>query len=474
MKLFKNTKDNLKGSPQNVNRITAFYQILANTLVVSVINFTVWFAITFFVYLETRSVFATAIIAGIYLVLTALSGFWFGSLVDHYKKKHVMLFSSFASLLLYGVSFWMYLSAGPEAFKDPTSPLLWLFVNVLMIGVIVGNIRTIALPTLVTILIPEEKRDKANGLAGTASGISFLLTSVISGLLVGIGGMLYVFVLAIIATLAATAHLLTITIPEKNVVPTANATDVPVVPPATAKETAEAANASKKVDIRGTIKIVLGVPGLFALIFFTTFNNFLGGAFMALMDPYGLSLVPVQVWGLLWGFLSAGFIIGGLVIAKRGLGKNPLRSLFIVNIILWTVTILFPIQASIILLTIGMFIYMLLVPAVEAAEQTILQKVVPYERQGRVFGFAQSIEQAASPLTAFMIGPIAQFIFIPFMTAGAGVELIGGWFGTGDNRGMALIFILTGSIGLIATLLAFGSKYYRQLSAHYLKSEQTS
>ena len=63
--------------------------------------------------------------------------------------------------------------------------------------------------------------------------------------------------------------------------------------------------------------------------------------------------------------------------------------------------------------------FMLLVPFAEAAEQTILQKVVPFERQGRVFGFAQSVEQAASPLTAFLIGPIAQFVFIPFMTDGA-------------------------------------------------------
>ena len=50
-------------------------------------NFTVWFAITFWVYLETRSVFATGMVAGIFLVATALSGIWFGSLVDHHRKK---------------------------------------------------------------------------------------------------------------------------------------------------------------------------------------------------------------------------------------------------------------------------------------------------------------------------------------------------------------------------------------------------
>jgi DNA-binding transcriptional ArsR family regulator len=65
--------------------------------------------------------------------------------------------------------------------------------------------------------------------------------------------------------------------------------------------------------------------------------------------------------------------------------------------------IFFTIQASIVLLTIGLFIYLCLIPVVEASEQTILQKVITPERQGRVFGFAQSVEQAASPITAFII-----------------------------------------------------------------------
>jgi DHA3 family multidrug efflux protein-like MFS transporter len=208
-----------------------------------------------------------------------------------------------------------------------------------------------------------------------------------------------------------------------------------------------------------------------ALILFSTFNNFLGGVFMALMDAYGLSLVSVEVWGFIWAFLSTGFIVGGLVIAKVGLGKNPVRTLLLANVILWVISSVFTIQASLLLLVVGMYIYMLLVPYIEASEQTILQKVVPYERQGRVFGFAQSVEQSASPLTAFMIGPIAQFIFIPFMTTGAGVTMLGGWFGTGADRGIALVFTITGIIGLIATLLALTTKYYRQLSKRYLESK---
>ena len=113
---------------------------------------------------------------------------------------------------------------------------------------------------------------------------------------------------------------------------------------------------------------------------------------------------------------------------------------------------------------------MALVPYVEAAEQTVLQKVVPYERRGRVFGFAQSVEQAASPLTAFLISPLAQFAFIPYMTDGRGATVIGGWFGTGPSRGIALVFVITAMLGLVLTGFALSSRYYRQLSERYAAS----
>jgi DHA3 family multidrug efflux protein-like MFS transporter len=265
--------------------------------------------------------------------------------------------------------------------------------------------------------------------------------------------MYLVLILAVVLTAATIIHAYTINIPEKKVAPV---------------EGEE--KKSKKIDIKGTIKAIRAVPGLLPLITFTTFNNFLGGVFTSLMDAYGLSLVSVQIWGLILGVLSSAFIIGGVIIAKKGLGKNPLRSLFIANIVIWVVSCFFTIYPSILLLAVGMFIYLGVVPFIEASEQTIVQKVVPQERLGRVFGFAQSVEQSASPITAFIIGPVTQFIAIPFMIeGGAGANLIGSWFGTGQARGIALVFTITGFIGLAMTIIAMRSKYYKQLSKAYLE-----
>lgn len=426
-----------------------FAHILVNTLIVSVVNFTLWFAVTFWVYLETRSVLATGLIAGIFLVATASTGIWFGSLVDHHRKQHVMQLSAGFSLVLYVASLGVYLVTPDDRFRDPASPVLWTFVVLLMLGVIAGNLRTIALPTVVTLLVPEAVRDRANGLVGTSTGVSFLVTSVISGLLVAYDGMRSALVLAIVVMVVSLVHLARLEVPEPEIVRTS------------------AGDPGHGIDLAGTVRLVRGVPGLVALIGFACFNNFLGGTFMALMDAYGLSLVSVQVWGLLWGALSTLVIVGGLVVARVGLGSRPVRTLLLVNVALWTVTILFPLRSSILFLVAAMAVYMALVPFAEASEQTILQRVVPFERQGRVFGFAQSVEQAASPLTAFLVAPLTQLVVIPTMTDGAGARLIGDWFGTGADRGIALVFALTGIVGLLVTLAALASPAYRRLSAAY-------
>lgn len=429
-------------------RIEPFHLILANNLLQNIINFTVWFAVTFWAFLETRSVFVTGMLGGIYLVLTATFAIWFGSLVDHHRKKNVMLASSAGSFLLYSLAFAAYFLTPIKELAQLDSFSFWGFILLVMMAVICGNIRMIALPTLVTVLVEEGSRDKANGLVGMVSGIGFLLTSGISGFLVAWDGIRGTLVLAIVFTAIAFLHLLTLHI------------DVP-------EPASSLPGERKEVDLKGTIRVIKAVPGLIALILFSTFNNLLGGVFMALMDAYGLSLMKVQEWGLLWALASSAFIISGIVIAKIGLGRNPVRTLLLVNLITWAVACIFTIQSSIVLLAIGCVLWMFFGPYAEAAEQTTLQKVVPYERQGRVFGFAQSAEQSAAPLTAFLIGPLTQFLAIPFMTNGAGAEMIGDWYGIGPDRGMALVFTVTGMLGVILTLMALGSRSYRQLSAAY-------
>jgi DHA3 family multidrug efflux protein-like MFS transporter len=437
--------------------LRTFHLLVANTLIAVTANNFLWFALVFWMYLETRSVVATSVIGGVYMLLFAASGIFFGTFVDSHTRKTSMMLSSVGSLAFFALAALVYFVAPEGSIPSLSQPWTWFFVVLVLAGAIAGNLRSIALSTTVTLLVPTERHDRANGLVGTANGVAFALTSVFSGLAIGLLGMgASLFITVAVAGLV-TAHLLTIRIEHD----TAGRGGSDVDSPTTA-------------DFKGAMRAVRLVPGLLALLLFSTFNNFLAGVFMALMDPYGLELVSVEVWGIVLSISSFGFILGGVLVATRGLGANPVRSLLLVNVALWTITILFPIRSSIIPLAIGFFIFMTLMPVAEASEQTIIQKVVPFREQGRVFGFAQTLETAASPLTTFLIGPIAQAWVIPYMTDGSGADTIGSWFGTGPERGMALIFIVAGFIGLAVTIFALNSRPYRNLSHRYGQAERES
>jgi DHA3 family multidrug efflux protein-like MFS transporter len=421
-----------------------FRRLLANALVGGVMSSFLWFALTFWTYLETRSVIATSVVGGAYAIASALLGLVFGTFVDRHVKHTSMVVASAASTVFFALATVLYAVAPDDDVHRLRTPWFWALVALVMAGSVVGNLRSIALSTCVTLLVPEPERARANGLIGATMGVSFTITSVFSGLVIGQLGMGWALVISAVVSVAGLAHLLTIHVPEDRPAP--------------------AAEHERAIDVRGAMTAIRQVPGLLGLILFAACNNLLGGVFMSLMDAYGLELVSVETWGILFAVLSLGFIVGGLVVSKRGLGSRPLRLALLCNLANWAVCSVFTLRSSIVLLGLGMFVWLALMPVIEAAEQTVLQRVVPFEQQGRVFGFAQTVENAASPVTSLAIGPVAQLWVIPFMTDGAGADSIGSWFGTGTARGIALIFTVAGLLGITLTAAASGSRWYRSIS----------
>jgi len=429
-----------------------FAQILVNTAVANVTTSFLWFALTFWVYLETRSVLATGIIGGTYMLLVAVCSMAFGTIVDRHRKHSVMVFAGAVTLVAFGISLGVFMAFPESQLLDLGGPMFWVFSGVILFGAVIENMRNIALSTTVTLLIPLERHANANGLVGTVQGLAFMVTSVFSGLSIGLLGMGWTLVIAIVLSALALAHLLFLRIPEE--------------------KPEQVGEKRPLIDLRGSITAVRAATGLFALIIFSTFNNLVGGVYMALMDPYGLELFPVEWWGIVLGVTSTGFIIGGLLIAKFGLGRNPIRTMLLLLVLMGVLGALFTIRDWWWLYAGGIWIYMTIIPAVEASEQTVIQKIVPFRTQGRVFGFAAAFESAAAPITAFLIAPIAEFMIIPYMESDAGRSSFGRLLGEGEARGIALVFVVAGILSILLAVGAFFTKSYRILSAQYLKDDE--
>lgn len=429
-----------------------FGHILVNTAVANVTTSYLWWALTFWAYLETRNVLVTGLVGGAYMLLISFSSILFGTLVDHRRKLAVMRLSTTITFTAFAAATAIFVILPERILLDLGAPWFWVFAVVILAGAVVEHMRNIALSTTVTLLVPDERRDKANGLVGMVQGVAFLVTSIISGLSVGLLGMGGTLVIALTLTGAALAHLLAITFPEDRVA------------------AAPAGSAREAVDLRGSIRVIRAASGLFALIIFATFNNLIGGVYMALMDPYGLEMFSVEVWGFVLAVSSTGFLLGGAVVAKVGLGRDPMRTMLLVVFAMGALGATFTLREWWPLYAVGIFLYMCLIPVVEAAEQTVIQRVVPFERQGRVFGFAMTFETAAAPITAFLIAPIAELWIIPWTRTDAGREAVRPLLGTGDARGIALVFLAAGVVMMVAALIAFRTPVYRAVSRTYRES----
>jgi len=428
-----------------------FLHVLINIAVANTSTFFLWSALSFWLYLETHSVLILSILSGTFMTLVTLSGMFFGTIVDKHRKKEVIAVSSIVALIFLLLAGSVFLFFDRKEIADISSSAFWIFSLSILLSALVSNLRSIALSTTVSILVPKEDYARANGMVGMVQGVGMIANTVFSGLVIGRLGLEWAMYITIILSGLALSHLLFVPIPEDHL-----------------HHDPEVLN--KQVDFKGAIKAIRSVPGLMALIFFTTFNNFIGGVIMVLLDPYGLEMFSVEMWGIVLGITGTGFIFGGMAITKKGLGKQPLRTLLYGYVIGSLICLLFTVREWAWLFLAGIFLYMFFVPFIEAAEQTIIQTVVPKIKQGRVFGFAQTVESAATPVSSYLIGPIAQFSIIPFMESDAGKQTFGWLLGEGNARGIALTFVLAGLFMLLLSLLAFRTRAYHRLSESFKKS----
>lgn len=429
-----------------------FIQVLVNTAIANVTTSFLWFALTFWAYAETRNVIVAGVVAASYMLFVSLFSMFFGTLVDRFRKKAVMAWATLVALIVFALDAALFFAIGGAAIIDLGRPWFWIFSVVLLAGAVVEQLRGIALSTTVTLLVPGERRANANGLVGTVQGVGMIVTSVLSGLSVGFLGMGWTLVIGIDALGLTFIHLLWLRIPERRIV--------------------AAEQATRWVDVRGGWLAVRAVPGLLALVLFTTLNNLFSGVAMTVMDPYGIEMFGVQGWGIWFAVMSTGFIAGGAIVAAKGLGSHPIRTMLLLVAAIGAAGALSTIREQGWVYIVGVWLFMAMIPAVEAAEQTVVQRVVPYEKQGRVFGFAGTFEAAAAPITALLVAPFAELWIIPALRAEDGAGFWEPVLGAGDNRGIALILLVSGIACVLLAIIAMRTPQYRLLSREYADSAE--
>lgn len=163
------------------------------------------------------------------------------------------------------------------------------------------------------------------------------------------------------------------------------------------------------------------------------------------------------VYGIVSGVLGAGGILGGILVAKKKKSKNYVKMIYVSAAVSFLFgDLLMGIGQNAFFWCIAGLAASVPIPFVMAAQRVILYEQVPQEKQGRIFAVRNAIQYSAIPAGILLGGWLADYVFEPFMASENGlVFLLQKLVGQGDGSGMAVMFLCTGILGTLASVIGY-------------------
>jgi fluoride ion exporter CrcB/FEX len=104
------------------------------------------------------------------------------------------------------------------------------------------------------------------------------------------------------------------------------------------------------------------------------------------------------------------------------------------------------------------------IPFISAGQRIIMYEKIPKEMLGRIFAVRNAIQYSTIPFGILLGGVLADFVFEPFMSSeNLLAAFLGSLVGRGKGSGMAVMFLITGILGTVSTLIGYYSKVVRNM-----------
>jgi MFS family permease len=350
-----------------------------------------------------------------------------GALVDRWNRKLVMMLSDLGAAVSTLVIFLLFTYGSLE---------IW---HLYVAGAFAGAFQAFQFPAYsasITMMVPKDQYGRASGLMSLAGPAANIFAPLLAGMFIGIIGIDGIMVIDLVTFSAAFGALALVIIPQ----------------PEKSKDGEQAQGNLWKETVFG-FGYIFKRPSLLGLQLMFFYINFVATMAFTLMVPMILARTNINETSL--GFVmtagSVGGLGGGLLMSAWGGPKRRVHGVLLGM----AATSLF--SQLLMGLGQGLTVWMianaaggLLIPILNGSNQALWQSKVPPDLQGRVFSVRRWIAQITAPVSMAIAGPLADFVFEPAMLEGGSLAGTFGWLvGTGPGAGMALIFVITGALGVL-------------------------
>ncbi|WP_245674591.1 non-ribosomal peptide synthetase/MFS transporter [Herbidospora cretacea] len=372
------------------------------------------FAIPLWIYLETGSLANFALFSVLGLLPGLLAAPLAGAVVDRFSRRAVLMGADIAagsSQLALGLLVW-------------TGTIqIWHVYPLLVTLSIALTFQRVAYASAIPQIVPKRFLGHANGVVGMATGVAQLVVPLVAaGLLavVGLGGILVIDVVSYVVAISVLA--------------------VIRFPRTMAWRRRETVLKEMAEGFRYTWGH-LGIRRM--LLFFAVVNLFMSPLFL-LVSPLVLSFAELGDVGRVTFFGGLGVFLGGLAMTFWGGPRRlRLRGQLLATLSLSCFALVIGARESLVVIAIGVFGMFASLTVLNGIYNTIIQVKVPQRFHGRVFALNQLVAFSTLPIGYGLIAPYGTALFEPLMADhGPLASTVGMIIGTGEGRGIALMYVL--------------------------------
>ncbi|MBK8136259.1 MAG: MFS transporter [Chloroflexi bacterium] len=362
-----------------------------------------------------------------------------GVLADRWDRRKLMLVADAGQALC---SLLLLISFASGSFQ------IWHLYVLVIVGQVLASVQGPAFMASITMLVPDEQRDRANALTQLSGPLAGIIAPILSGLLYAAIGVVGTIAIDLATFAAAAMVFMFVHIPM----------------PSGAHAEAAAKDGVWRSFTTGFGFLWSRKPMLVLVMQFALVNFCIGGA-MGLEMAYTVSRTgSEQATGLILGVSSVGGLIGGIIMSVWGGTRPRIHTIMPALIMGGTFLALFGLAQSTLWLSVTVFLMMFPIAFVNAPVISILQNKTPPELQGRVFAVLSQISIVLMPIAYLLFGYLADNVLEPAVGT-ADWARYAPLFGSGQGSGMAVIFFACGVLMTVSSVLAYMLPMVRKMEA---------
>lgn len=398
------------------------------------------FALGVYVYQMTGTAASVALVTLCAFLPSILLSPIGGVLADRFDRRLMMITGDLCSA--FGLVFLLFIML----LGDP--PVWQICLGVAFSSIFVSLLEP-AYKATITDLLTEEQFAKASGLVQLAASSKYLLSPLIAGVLLGYMDIKAVLIIDI-STFVVT--MLAVLVVKKNL-----QAEFPVK-----------TRQSFARDLKEGWDTLVSVKGVLQLTVILSLVTFYMGFLQTLFTPLLLPFTDTQTLGTVESVSAIGMLIGSLFIGMFSIKGQYAKVLAVSLGFAGVFFALVGLTTNLYFIAAAGLLFFAALPFINTCADVLIRKNIAAEAQGRAWGIIGILSQLGYVTAYAVAGVLADHVFNPLLRSGGSLaSSVGKVLGTGEGRGIGLLFIVCGLLVVIVAVIVPKIKSIRALEQQH-------